>query len=352
MKKIKIILMLLLLTALPTFTYCSQNPKVDNPDSAVVFMYHHFGDSRYPSTSIKLEQFENHLNYLQKNDYKIWPLSKIVTYLLESKQFPSKIVALTIDDAYISVFTEAYPRLKKLKWPFTVFVNSHPVDSKFRNFMSWEQMREMQDNGAEFANHSLTHGVMLQKKEESELVWKNRIIKEIQEAQKRLQEELGSKTNEYPKLFSYPFGEYDIQTAALVNKLGYIGVTQTSGPIGMQSDLQALPRFAMSETFANLNGFTLKLNTKPLLITSVSPQDPVINKENPPVLKIKLKKHLNNLGCFLSNGEPISLEWLSQTEVKIQAKEPLTPPRDRYTCTAKIDAKEYYWYSHLWIINK
>lgn len=352
MKKIKIILMLLLLTALPTYTYCGQNPKVDNSDSTVVFMYHHFGDSRYPSTSIKLEQFENHLSYLQKNDYKIWPLSKIVDYLLKGKQFPLKIVALTMDDAYISVFTEAYPRLKKLKWPFTVFVNSHPVDSKFKNFMSWEQMREMQENGAEFANHSLSHEVMLQKKGESKLVWKNRIIKEIQEAQKRLHEELGSKTNEYPKLFSYPFGEYDMQTAALVDKLGYIGITQTSGPIGMQSDLQALPRFAMSEAFANHNGFVLKLQTKPLPIISVSPQEPVVNKENPPVLTIKLKHHIKNLWCYLSSGKPISLEWISQTEVKIQAKEPLTPPRDRYSCTAKIDAKKYYWYSNLWIIHK
>ena len=29
-------------------------------DSAVVVMYHRFGESAYPSTNIKLEQFEGH----------------------------------------------------------------------------------------------------------------------------------------------------------------------------------------------------------------------------------------------------------------------------------------------------
>jgi len=30
-------------------------------DSAVVFMYHRFGDGRFPSTNITIEQFEAHL---------------------------------------------------------------------------------------------------------------------------------------------------------------------------------------------------------------------------------------------------------------------------------------------------
>ncbi len=352
MKQMKTLLIFLFLAVSPTYTYCYENTNTYNSKSAVVFMYHHFGDSRYPSTNIRLEQFENHLSYLKKNNYNIWPFSKIVRYLKHGKDIPSKTVALTMDDAYISVYTQAYPRLKKLGWPFTVFVNSNPVDSKFGNFMNWDQMREMKENGAEFANHSVSHGVMLAKSTESKAQWQNRITKEVQIAQKRLQEELGSDTNENPRLFSYPFGEYSMQTALLIKELGYVGISQTSGVVSMQSDFLALPRFAMSEAYGNDDGFLLKLQTKPLPIVSVSPQEPIVGKENPPILRIKLKHHLKDMNCYLSSGELVSLEWLSKTEVKIQAKEGLTPPRERYTCTARINAKEYYWYSHLWIIQK
>ena len=47
----------------------SKNYQLDeNLSSAVVFMYHRFGDDRYPSTNIHLKQFEQHLEYIQKND--------------------------------------------------------------------------------------------------------------------------------------------------------------------------------------------------------------------------------------------------------------------------------------------
>lgn len=352
MKHMKILLIFLFLAVSPTYTYCNENTNAYNSKSAVVFMYHHFGDSRYPSTNIRLEQFENHLSYLKENDYNVWAFSKIVKYLKNGKEIPSKTVALTVDDAYISVYTQAYPRLKKLGWPFTVFVNSKPVDSKFGNFMNWNQMREMQKNGAEFANHSVSHDVMLAKSTESKSQWQNRITKEVQIAQKRLQEELGANTNENPKLFSYPFGEYSTQTAELIQKLGYVGVAQTSGVISKESDFLALPRFAMAEAYANQKGFTLKLKTKPLPIQSISPSEPIVNENNPPVLTMKLKRHLKDLSCFLSSGESVPIVWVSQTEVKIQAKEALNPPRDRYTCTAKANSEGYYWYSHLWIIQK
>jgi len=352
MRFIKIILITLLLTVLSIYAYFGESAKEYNSDNAVVFMYHHFGDSRYPSTNIRLDQFEYHLDYLQKNDYNIWPLSKLVEYLRNGKKIPSKTVSLTMDDAYISVFTEAYPRLKKRNWPFTVFVNSTPIDKKFKNFMSWEQMREMRENGAEFANHSLSHDVMLPKCGESKTVCATRITKEVQEAQKRLQEELGDGTNENPKLFSYPYGEYNMQTAELISKLGYVGIAQTSGPVGMESDFRALPRFAMAEAFADSDGFLLKLQTKPLPIYSVSPREPIVGKENPPILRMKLKQHLKDMRCYLSSGEEVTLDWISKTEVKIQAKRPLNPPRDRYTCTARVKDKQYYWYSHFWIIEK
>ncbi len=62
-------------------------------------------------------------------------------------------------------------------------------------------------------------------------------------------------------------------------------------------------------------------------------------------------KPLKNLACYTSNGEAITLKWISKTEIEVQAPKQLKPPRDKYTCTAPAKDGKWYWYSHLWIIN-
>ena len=321
-------------------------------NSAVVFMYHRFGESKYPSTNITIKQFEYQLNYLEKNDYNVWPLSKILKNLKEKKSIPANTVALTIDDAYISTFTKAYPMLKSKNFPFTVVISTNQIDSKSKNYMSWDQLRQMQAYGAEFANHSSSHAFLLPQKNETDKEWRERITLEIEKAQIRLHEELGVDANENPRLFSYPFGEYDIKTAELIKELGYIGITQTSGPIGEGCDLRMVTRFPMAEAYASSNSFISKLNTLPMPIESVSHVEPVIREENPPKLRIKLKEPLENIGCFVSSGKAIDFKWISQTEIEITADKPIKDAREKYTCTAPSKNGKWYWYSHLWINKK
>ena len=159
---------------------------------AVIFMYHHFGDERYPSTNVTLAQFEAHLDYIAEAGYQVWPLEKVVEYLQAKRPFPARVVALTIDDAYTSVYSEAYPRLRARGWPFTVFVATEGVDRHFTALMNWEQMREMQAHGASFANHTSSHDYLLRRKPgETQAEWLARLRADILHAQSRLQQELG-----------------------------------------------------------------------------------------------------------------------------------------------------------------
>ena len=47
-------------------------------DSAIVFMYHRFGDGRHPTTNIAIEQFEAHLQEIASGGYRVMPLDEIV----------------------------------------------------------------------------------------------------------------------------------------------------------------------------------------------------------------------------------------------------------------------------------
>jgi peptidoglycan/xylan/chitin deacetylase (PgdA/CDA1 family) len=96
--------------------------------SAVVLMYHRFGEAKYPATNLRLEQLDAHIADLKANRFSVLPLDVVVASLKSRTPLPPKAVAITIDDAYKSVITEAWPRFGRAGFPFTVFVASEAVD--------------------------------------------------------------------------------------------------------------------------------------------------------------------------------------------------------------------------------
>ena len=97
-------------------------------DSAVILMYHRFGEDGFPSTNIRIAQFEDHIRTLTDGPYNVLPVAEIVAALRAGRELPDRTVGITIDDAYRSVYTEAFPRLKAAGLPFTLFVATDAVD--------------------------------------------------------------------------------------------------------------------------------------------------------------------------------------------------------------------------------
>jgi biofilm PGA synthesis lipoprotein PgaB len=357
----RIIYVLLTYLLLYNVGFCEENLNSEN--QAVILMYHHFGVEKYPNTNIRLQQFEAHLDYLSKEGYRIWPLTKVAAYIKNRKPFPGRVVAITIDDAYLSVYQEAYPRLRKRGWPFTVFVATEGVDHKYHSYMTWDQMREMQKHGASFANHSTTHDYLIRRKaKETPAQWESRVRHDIEHAQTRLKAELGKA----PMLFAYPYGEYNTDLARIVTSLGYVAFGQQSGAASVQGDIRALPRFPMSEKYGVFSQFKQKVASLAFPISSLDPWDPSLlsaqptsnqlKADNPPIMVITLGKSdalLDQLTCYVSVQGRVEVKWLNKKERRfsVQAKSPLPGGRSRYNCTAPSAQKgRYYWYSHLWIL--
>ncbi len=318
---------------------------------AVVFMYHHFGVERYPSTNVRLAQFEAHLDYIADNGYQVWPLQKVVRYLREARPFPGRVVAITIDDAYTSVYREAWPRLRARGWPFTVFVATDGVDRGYTALMDWPQMREMAAAGVTFANHSASHDHLIRRLPgEDQAAWLGRVRADLLRAQQRLQAELGAA----PKLFAYPYGEYTTAVADLVAELGFTAFGQQSGPAGLGYDLRALPRFPMSERFAGMAGFESKIASLALPLAAVIPWEPVIGAENPPRLEVVVgegPRRLDALACYVSDQGRAPVQWPDRAARRfaVRAEAPLPVGRSRYNCTLPSAQRgRFYWYSHPW----
>ncbi len=319
---------------------------------AVVFLYHRFGEDRYPSTSIRLEQFEAHLEYLERRGFAIWPLQRIVDYRRQGRPIPDRTAAITVDDAYLSVYTQAYPRLKARGWPFTVFVATEPVERQLGGFMSWAQMREMTRNGASFANHGVSHDHLVRRKPgEGDAVWRARMQRELDEAQQRLVDELGITGT----LFAYPYGEFDEALAELVAGAGYTAFGQQSGAIGRYADLRALPRFPMSEAYAPVAQFADKANSLELPVERIQPWDPVVSEDNPPRLELRLAvavPRAKEMTCYVTGQGQAKVERppAQGLPFTVQARAALPRGRSRYNCTVPGPEGRFYWYSHSWLV--
>jgi peptidoglycan/xylan/chitin deacetylase (PgdA/CDA1 family) len=110
-----------------------------NRKEVVCFIYHRFGDSRYPTTNVSVADFETHLEQLLENDFQLLTFSEAVSYLNSSGP-PRKTAVITIDDGYKSFYRNALRLLKKFKVPATLFINTETVGG---DYMTWDELREL-----------------------------------------------------------------------------------------------------------------------------------------------------------------------------------------------------------------
>lgn len=346
-KIIRFMLLLMLGYGVPGTSLCLAAQQ------AVILQYHHVDTGTPASTSISPALFDEHISFIRENGYIVWPLDDAVDAIRNNRPLPDKAVVITVDDAYRSVYTEIYPRMQALGWSFTVFVNSDAHDRKLKNFISWDEMRQMKNNGVIFANHTSSHNHMLRKlPAEDNAQWLARIRADIERGQQRLIEELG----EAPMLFAYPYGEHNPQLRKLVRDMGYVGFGQQSGPMGSLSDFSALPRFPMAAGFAGMRRFPEKLNTLPLPVTRVEPQDPVLSGDDSlPELRLTLADgpyRRSAMACYLTGQGRGQISWQGDTLI-VRPNQALPVGRSRYNCTAPgSQGGGYYWYSHAWFKKK
>ena len=310
--------------------------------SGVVLLYHHVDTDTPAITSIPPGQFDKHLSIIEAEGFDVLPLDQLV----ENSQDGSitrKEVAITFDDAFISIYTEAYPRLKKRGWPFTIFVAPAYVGAS-NLYLTWEQLAKMATSGATIENHTMTHTHMVRVlTDESPAAWRQRMLMEIQDASTLLSQHGYVSTH-----FAYPYGEYNLELLDLVGELGLTGFGQQSGAIGPYSDPRLLPRFPLAGIYTGERAFREKLRSL-ALPAEAEIVDPLVIRTHRPPLKLTFMDdaiHLNRLTCYGPGGlMNIARE---QNTVTVSPTDDITVGRTRYNCTLP-QGNRYYWFSQLWL---
>jgi len=300
-----------------------------NENSVAVFVYHRFGENNYPSTNIRINQFKKHLDELTKNNYNVVSTEEIINALTNNKDLPEKTVALTIDDAFFSIYKKAWPLLKEKKLPFTIFVSTGPLKSNSKNYMNWEQIKEMDSHGVTIGHHTKNHLHLVTKEKE-------KIISEIEEANNDFLKNLGY----VPDIFAYPYGEYSSEIKQITKSYFKAAFGQQSGGIYNGIDIFELPRYSLNEQYGDLKRFRFAANSYGLKIKNILPENKVITDANPPLLGFTLLDDLEgSLKCYPSHNIKADLIKLGNKRIEVRFNKAFPKGRTRINCTINDNTK-------------
>ena len=318
-------------------------------NAGVVLLYHHIDEGTPPITSIAPDQFSRHLDIIEAEGFTVLPLDELVKRSMDPSngydKSDEKIVAITFDDAYRSIYISAFPILQARSWPFTIFVATRLIEEKNPHYLTWAQLAEMSTQGATIANHTDSHIHMIRRLDaETADHWKQRMKEELLTA-KGLLVKRGLDSN----LFAYPYGEYDEATLNLVGDLGMIGFGQQSGAIGPHSNPLLLPRYPLAGIYIGEAAFRDKLRSLPLPVEHPK-AEPLVSDNLKPPLELSFitdTLNLSRLTCY-GPGGLMALSEISSTNILATPAEEVSIGRTRYNCTLP-RGNRFYWFSQLWI---
>jgi len=115
---------------------------------------------------------------------------------------------LTFDDSFSSDYEIALPLLKEKGLSAIFFIVPSYIGKT--NYLTWEQVRVLSENGMKIGSHSYNHIDML-------AISRKKRLSELSESRKIIEDNISKRI----KLFSFPYGRYDNDVINDVFQTGY-----------------------------------------------------------------------------------------------------------------------------------
>ena len=218
-----------------------------------VLLYHSISNDD-SNVSLSINQFEKHMIYLQKKNFKTINFDDV------SKK-KEKSVIITFDDSYKDLIINALPILKKYNFIATCFAVSDFLgrdnlwDMGKNNYvkkelMSKNDLREWILNDMTVGSHTHNHHDLTALKKEE-------VINQLDKSKKILENIIGSEVTN----FSYPYGKVNNLVYDITKKFFNKATTTNRGRFDINShDSLLIPRIDMGKKLSIFKIF-LKLHT-------------------------------------------------------------------------------------------
>ena len=251
------------------------------------FVLHRFNDNKHRSTSITNANLIKHFKYLQKNNYYMATMDEIITKMKNRKAIPNNWVHFCIDDSYKSFYHNGLPLFKKYKIPFTLYVYVEATQRHYKDFMSWDQVREAMKYGS-IGVHSYGHKHMTKMTPEAMRI-------DTQKALKLLKKELGFK----PKTYAYPYGEYDKKLFTVIKSFNFdLILNQNQGAFSSKSPLDDLDRIALTGDVSIKQKLKIKYLPAQWLNVDVDRRAKVLKS-----ISVKLDPSIKSVECYITGDK-------------------------------------------------
>lgn len=188
-----------------------------------ILLYHHITTDEFSNEeSISLispSDFRLHMTAISVNFTPI-SLRSYYEYVMcddGSISLPQNPIIVTFDDGYLSNYEIAFPILKELSIPATIFVVTDTVgaiagEGKVNNsHFTWEQAKEMEDSGLiEIQSHTVSHEKMTS-------IDVGEAVRQIRKSKHDIEVNLGRECD----MIAYPYGDYNEGIKELAREAGY-----------------------------------------------------------------------------------------------------------------------------------
>ena len=288
-----------------------------------------------------MDVFKKQIEIIKRNNFEFFDPKNFSEEFNKVKT--DKKILITIDDAFLSFYENAWPFLKENQIPFILFTSTDFIGKK--GYMNIDQLREVEkESFAYLGNHSHMHEYMV-------TFDFNKFTNDID----RSIEIFNDLFNYNPIFFSYPFGEYSLEQKNYISSKFEYAFGQHSGVIDLNKDPYELPRFPINEKYGDLKRFEFLIKLLPLQYSKIIPEDKLIINNNPPKMKIeffKEQKNLSAINCFSDEGgswNNSNIELIENTLV-VHFREKFNFRRGRINCSLN-DNEGWRWFGSQFSIN-
>ncbi len=185
--------------------------------TAPIIMYHNIDKTAdfHHLNGVSLKNFEMQMAFLKNHRYNVISLDALEDMITKQDAIPHNTVVLTFDDGYEDNYLRAFPILKKYDLPATIFIIPEKIGTE--QYLTWEQVREMDKAGIMFGSHTLTEAYLPGVSNQEQ-------IKEIKDSKRVIERKLGHPIYN----ICYPSGGFSDFTKEKVKELGYKAACTTN----------------------------------------------------------------------------------------------------------------------------
>lgn len=248
----------------PRENIIKEDKPIEKKDVKVpILLYHHISDEEFSGgneiSMISPYDFKLHMTAIKINFTPI-SLKQYYDYIVcedGSVTIPDNPIIITFDDGYLSNYEIAYPILKEMEIPATIFIVTDTVGEEagggkvnYSHF-TWDQAREMEESGyIDIGSHTAGHTALADLSTED-------MILELRKSKYMIEKNLGHTC----EMIAFPYGSYNPSVLDAAKKAGYKlqalvddKTTEEDFEVNLPSEgAEALTRMTVAGTMGNVN---------------------------------------------------------------------------------------------------